>query len=186
MKKILFIREFIKHFKETGSLVPSSKYLTKGMVDEIEFTGEKIIVELGPGTGVFTREIIKRKKKTDILIIIELNKSFYDSLKKQLPKDDKTIILVNGCASKLVNILENLNVKKIDYVISGLPFLNFKENERDAIFQEIFKLLNGKFILFQYTKKVKNHIEKYFKIDKIKRVAFNFPPAYVYICTSNK
>lgn len=44
-------------------------------------------------------------------------------------------------------------MKKIDYVISGLPFLNFKENERDAIFQEIFKLLNGKFILFQYTKK---------------------------------
>ena len=110
MKKILFIREFIKHFKEIGSLVPSSKYLTKGMVDEIEFTGEKIIVELGPGTGVFTREIIKRKKKTDILIIIELNKSFYDSLKKQLPKDDKTIILVNGCASKILNILLKLNV----------------------------------------------------------------------------
>ena len=185
MKKLLFIKEFIMHFKSTGSLIPSSKFLTKSMVDEIDFQGNSVIVELGPGTGVFTREILKRKNKDTKLIVIELNEAFYEELKEILPMDENTF-LINGCASKLENILKELKVEKIDYVISGLPFLNFKPQEREAIFKEINKILVGKFILFQYTKKVKDHIEGYFRIDKIKRVFLNFPPAYVFVATKKK
>ncbi|MGX6592114.1 class I SAM-dependent methyltransferase [Cetobacterium ceti] len=182
MKELLFIKEFIKHFKETGAILPSSRFLARKMIDEITFDKKNVIVELGPGTGVFTKEILKRKGKTDILIVIELNELFFNNLKKELPSDDKNIILINGSASNLSDILNKLKIKKVDYIISGLPFLNFETNERKIIFDEIKKVLNGKFILFQYTKKVKKEIEKYFIIEETKKVPFNIPPANVFVC----
>ncbi|PRP96638.1 hypothetical protein TUN_33020 [Bacillus sp. M21] len=63
MQLITFLSEFIKNPKNTGAIAPSSKILATKMVDTINFETAKCIVELGPGTGVFTKEIIKRKKK---------------------------------------------------------------------------------------------------------------------------
>ncbi len=37
--------------------------LARQMVNTIDFDATKCIVELGPGTGIFTKEIMKRKKK---------------------------------------------------------------------------------------------------------------------------
>ena len=63
MQFITFLSEFIKHPKNTGAIAPSSNILAKAMVDAIDFDVAKCIVELGPGTGSFTKEIMKRKRK---------------------------------------------------------------------------------------------------------------------------
>ncbi len=53
------------------------------MVDVIDFNKAKCIVELGPGTGVFTKEIMKRKKKETIFLLIEINEVFCKELKRK-------------------------------------------------------------------------------------------------------
>ena len=46
------------------------------MVETICFNNAQCIVELGPGTGSFTKEIMKRKEQSTKLILIESNEIF--------------------------------------------------------------------------------------------------------------
>ena len=59
MKKV-FLSEFIKEFKTVGAITPSSKFLMKKMLSKIDFSKNVFLIELGPGTGVFTTEILSR------------------------------------------------------------------------------------------------------------------------------
>jgi phosphatidylethanolamine/phosphatidyl-N-methylethanolamine N-methyltransferase len=52
MKKS-FIKQFWAEKKMVGSMTPSSRFLTQKMLKNIDFKKVKLIVELGPGTGVF-------------------------------------------------------------------------------------------------------------------------------------
>ena len=53
-----FTQEFIQDKKMIGSIMPSWRFLVKKIVRKINFSKDKVIVELGPGTGVFTYKII--------------------------------------------------------------------------------------------------------------------------------
>ena len=57
-----------------GSVVPSSKFLSKKMLDHLNFKKAKLVVELGPGTGVFTQRIIEKLDRESTLLVIELLK----------------------------------------------------------------------------------------------------------------
>ena len=58
----------------------------KCLVDAVNFEKAECIVELGPGTGPFTREIVRRKKAQTILILIEINEIFFKKLRKTIVK----------------------------------------------------------------------------------------------------
>lgn len=100
MKLITFLAEFIKHPKHIGAIAPSSKLLAKRMVDAIDFEDAGYIVELGPGTGVFTREIMRRKKKHTKFILIEINEVFARDLQQQF-RDDPNVFVIHGSAEKI-------------------------------------------------------------------------------------
>jgi Phospholipid N-methyltransferase len=68
------------------------------MYGGIDFSKVKCIVEFGPGTGVFTREILKRLNDDAQIIIFETNPSFYQKLKSEI-KDERALIL-NESAEK--------------------------------------------------------------------------------------
>lgn len=70
------------------------------MVDVIDFNKAKCIVELGPGTGVFTKEIMKRKKQETIFLLIEINEVFCKELKRKF-KDEQNVIVVHGSAENI-------------------------------------------------------------------------------------
>jgi len=52
-----FLYKFIQKPKEIGSIVPSSSFLTKKMLMNLPWDHIETIVELGAGTGVFTKFI---------------------------------------------------------------------------------------------------------------------------------
>ena len=79
MQLITFLNEFIKHPKHTGAIAPSSKILAKKMVDVIDFNRAKCIVELGPGTGAFTKEIIRERRRRQYFFLLKLMKYFSKS-----------------------------------------------------------------------------------------------------------
>ncbi len=179
---LLLLSHFIRKPKEVGALTPSSKFLTKGIVDSIDFKAARRIVELGPGLGTFTRAILKKLGPKARLFCFEVNDRFCDYLRKNAI--DKRLTIINASAENLNKNIRKLNVKNVDYVISGLPFLNFPISKKKRILGEISSSLNddGIFILFQYTNGLGELLESYFSSVKRKFVPLNVPPAFVYAC----
>ena len=58
-----FLIQFLKNPINIGAVAPNEKFLAKKMIKSIQFDCAKCIMEYGPGTGSFTKEIIKHKKR---------------------------------------------------------------------------------------------------------------------------
>ncbi|OQR53941.1 class I SAM-dependent methyltransferase [Bacillus sp. CDB3] len=183
MQLITFLTEFIKHPKHTGAVAPSSKILAKKMVDVIDFNRAECIVELGPGTGAFTKEIMKRKKKETVLLLIEINEVFFKELKRKF-KGEQNIIVIHGSAENIKKYMKELNIDYIDYVLSGLPFTSLPEEVSKRILNNVMEAIheNGEFITFQYSLVKKGFIQHFFPEITLKKVWLNVPPAYVFSC----
>lgn len=179
----MFLLEYIKNPRKVGAITASSKYLAEGMIDSINFKTAKCIVEYGPGTGVFTEKILSRVEYETSVILIESNKNFYDDLKKKYGHK-KNVIIINESAENIDNILRQYNIKKVDYVISGLPFASLPIEVSEKILRKTSMLLkeNGNFVTFQYSLFKKKFIRKFFSNMNIKLVVRNLPPAYVLEC----
>ena len=179
---LLLFSSFIKNPKQVGAVAPSSRFLTGKIVGNIDFKKAKNIVELGPGLGTFTRAILKKASPDAKIYCFEINKEFCSYLEKNII--DKRLAIINAGAESIGNNLAKFNIRKTDYIISGLPFLNFPRAKKEKIILEIKNSLshNGKFILFQYTNGLSTMLKLYF--NKVRRtfVHLNIPPAFVYVC----
>ncbi|MBI2659294.1 methyltransferase domain-containing protein [Candidatus Woesearchaeota archaeon] len=179
---LLLLSSFIKKPKETGAVAPSSKFLTREIIKNIGFKEARNIIELGPGLGTFTKAILEKANPDSRLFCFEVNRKFCSHLNKNIT--DERLVVINASAEKISHSLKKFNVKKVDCVISGLPFLNFPEPKKQEILQEIKNSLsdNGKFILFQYTNGLSRLLESHFsKVDR-KFIPLNIPFAFVYVC----
>lgn len=185
MSKSSFLREFLKANRMVGSMLPSSRFLSKKMLDPIAFDSAKVIVELGPGTGVFTKELLSKMTKDSNLVVIELNDAFFNKLQSKLKAPH--LHLVHGSATELNSILSQLNLPKADYILSSLPLSNFPTALRNTILDAMSTNLQaeGKLIQFQYTRGLKKLYQHYFTDVKITYTALNFPPAFIYTCTNS-
>ncbi len=68
-----FFLQAIKHPLSVGAVAPSSQNLSKLMLDHADLPAASGVVELGPGTGVFTREILAQLESGVPFIGIEQN-----------------------------------------------------------------------------------------------------------------
>ena len=178
---LLFISNFIRNPKDTGAVVPSSRFLTKKMMEHIDFKAAENIVELGPGLGAFTKAILEKSKEDAEIFCFEINKKFCSHLRKKF--DDSRLHIINKSAEKISSHLKDIGIKKADYVVSGLPFLDFSDSKRRIIINEVKNLIDGKgkFILFQYTTSIEKLLKANFSKVERKFVPMNLPPAFIYI-----
>ena len=179
---LLLLSNFIKNPREVGAVAPSSRFLTKEIIKNIDFETSKNIVELGPGLGTFTKQILKKANPNAKLFCFEVNEKFCSYLAKNIVDERMTIIRAG--AENISSNLKKFNIKNVDCIVSGLPFLNFSEQKKMEIIREVKNSLNdnGKLILFQYTNGLSKALESCFS--KISRtfVPLNMPPAFVYVC----
>lgn len=183
MKWINFLIEYIKSPRTIGAIAPSSEKLAREMVRDIDFNSAECIVEYGPGTGVFTEELVNRKNKDTKLILLEYNQQFCEQLVKKYSGYDN-VIIVNDSAEKIHKHLEKYGIERVDYIVSGLPFASLPKSISNNILNNTKKILkrDGIFITFQYTLLKKEYIAGYFKSVSYGRVLLNLPPAYVLRC----
>lgn len=177
---MVFLREFLRNRKQIGSVIPSSNRLTKAMVNQIDYKKAKVIVELGAGLGTFTDLLVEKIGNETVLIVVEINDNFFEILKKRF-ESRSNIIIVKDSAENLDKILDKLNYEKADFVISGLPFLNFSKELREKIFKVVSNSINCNFILFQYTRILESELLQYYNLVKREKIYFNIPPANVYV-----
>ncbi|TNE53434.1 MAG: phospholipid methyltransferase [Bacteroidetes bacterium] len=169
-----------------GSMTPSSKFLAEKMLKNIDFKHCKLIVELGPGNGVFTRKILEQLPEDACLMIFELNVHFYELLKKEL--DDPRVVLIHDSAENVSKYVQEAGYLCADYVVSSLPLANMSRKICEKIIQESYNILknHGKYIQFQYSLVSKKVLDVFFQSVHLSFTPLNFPPAFVYTCIKEK
>ncbi|MFJ7666811.1 class I SAM-dependent methyltransferase [Lysinibacillus sp. NPDC097195] len=187
MKKFSFLWQFIVNPKTIGAILPSSSSLGDKMMEKIDFTEAKYIVEYGPGTGVFTDKLLAKRNAETIILLVENNIKFC-TLLKQRYKGHDNVYIIYGSAENIETYLQEYHIPYADYVVSGLPFSSLPEKLSRAILANTTKILknNGLFITFQYTKFKKTFIKQYFTQLEIAREFRNWPPAYIFSCSVAK
>jgi phosphatidylethanolamine/phosphatidyl-N-methylethanolamine N-methyltransferase len=177
-----FLRNFWKEKKMVGAMSPSSRFLAKKMLESINFSEARIIVELGPGTGVFTRRMLEDLRPDGVLLVFELNDSFMKLLKKEF--NDPRVHLIHDSAEKIGEYLEKLGLAQADCVVSSLPLANFPEDLKMRILKESYKVMHNDslYVQFQYSLNAKKAIKSLFQSVRITFTPANFPPAFVYTC----
>ncbi len=173
-----FFKMFIKQPKVNASVTPSSKRAARSMVRGLNLAKMKYVVELGPGTGVFTDILAERLSPTCKVLLIELEESYIENLHI---KYDQRFEIVQSSACELGNILKERGIEHVDLVISGLPF-NMPEDVKIKL-QKTLKSLTNKgttmrwFTYFPWL--MKKHYSQ-FKLRKACFVLWNFPPMWIY------
>ncbi|MDQ3811636.1 MAG: methyltransferase, partial [Chloroflexota bacterium] len=117
---LLFARNFLKHPRMLGSLIPSSRFLIDQLLRQIDWERAQLIVEYGPGVGTFTTEILRRMRPDATLVVFETNSEFVQFLRESIR--DRRLHIVHGSAAEVDVLLERLGRGPADYVISGIPF----------------------------------------------------------------
>jgi phospholipid N-methyltransferase len=153
------------------------------MIRPIHFDTARCIVEFGPGTGVFTEQILKNRKPETAVLIIERNQDFYEMLQKKYATVP-LLHIINGSAENIGAYLAEQNLPHADYIVSGLPFASLPRDVSERILTQARAHLNknGRFITFQYTLFRKDLISRHFGSIETTRELRNLPPAYVLSC----
>src|SRR5712672_597133 len=101
---LLFARNFFRHPRMLGSIIPSSRFLIKQLLQPIDWEKARVIVEYGPGVGGITAEILRRMRPDARLIAIEMNPEFVSFLRKTLV--DERFQVVEGSAADVRDIMQ--------------------------------------------------------------------------------
>ena len=183
MSKSNFISEFVKSENQIGAIAPSSKFLAKKMLAKIDFSIDLNIVELGPGTGVFTSKLLKRMSPNSKLLSLELNPYFASKIRKTV-RDSRFQIRCES-AENINTVLKQTQFPEVDYIISSLPLAVLPIRLKLRIINECKLALGsrGGFIQFQYSLNAKDLLHKNFNSVDITFTPLNLPPAFVYHCS---
>ncbi|MEX1001370.1 MAG: rRNA adenine N-6-methyltransferase family protein [Crocinitomicaceae bacterium] len=181
-----FLNTFFSERKQVGAVAPSSRFLVKKMCAKIDFKLADVILELGPGTGVFTTELLKRAKPDTKIILLELNEAFYELLVKKF--EDPRLLILNRSADEMGEILDDYHIKEVDAILSSLPLTIIPERIKKKIVIQSYNRLKegGVFTQYQYSLSAKRLLESKFGSIKINFVPANIPPAFIYSAKKEK
>lgn len=179
---LLFARNFFKHPKMLGSVVPSSRFLINQVLGQIDWRRARVIVEYGPGVGTFTSEILRRLPADGKLLVVETNREFVEFLRSSIP--DPRLNVVHGSAADVDRHLKEMGAERADYIISGIPFSTMPKEVRESILRATRESLqvDGAFLVYQFSPKVQPYLESEFRRVDRGFELLNILPAQLFFC----
>ena len=149
----LFWQEFRRTFHSTGAVLPSGPHLCRALSRYVSGSGTpRRILEVGPGTGVVTDQIILQMGPQDSLDLVELNDRFVEALRGRIDNDERW----RGVADRVTvhhMPVEQLSAEQpYDAIVSCLPFNNFPAELVRAILGHLRGLIKdgGTLSFFEY------------------------------------
>lgn len=138
-------------------------------------------MELGPGEGVHTREILRRMHPESKLLLFELDADLARYLQKQF-KEDHRVEVINANASSLKETLAQRGLNDCDYVLSGIPFSILESAMKRELIQTIYDVLkpeaHAAFVIYQVTAELRDHVPM-FPRQESEYCLQNVPPMFV-------
>jgi phospholipid N-methyltransferase len=177
--RAFFLYKFLQSPRTVGSITPSSKFLAEKMLAPIDWDNTRSVIELGAGTGIFTRFINEYKHPDCVGLVFECEPALRNQLQEAYPA-----LHTFSNATEIKQALVDMNISQVDCIVSGLPFNNFDQELRDKILSEVMRALKpgGLFITFQYSLQMRKQLLHHFDAVDISFVPLNLPPAFVYTC----
>lgn len=139
---------FVRNPRTVGAVAASSRALARQMLSGLDVSGAVSLVELGPGTGVVTREIASRLGPDARCLAIDIDAHFVERLHHRFPRID----VACGSAAQLRRLLDEHGYTGVDHIISGLPFASLPGMVTGEILTAVADVLpvGGTFTTFQY------------------------------------
>lgn len=177
MSDLVFLKGFLKNWREVGSPVPSSRHVAKRICQFIDFERARTVVEIGAGTGVITHEILNSLRPDSRLIVFEVNEDFCARLRSI---GDPRLTVHNVSAFEMQSVF----VERADYVVSGIPIATLGKAEFSRLCSAINEVLqtNGVFIQLQLSLVSYGKLKHFFREVNIGFTLRNTPPAFMYCC----
>ena len=148
-----FLTQAVKNTYHTGSVWPSSKALARVMTRSMrKANGPRRILEVGPGTGPFTRHVLKALRDGDEFHVVEINETFCNDLETRLFAPYRAANPGSSIHLHAKPIEETDVQGRFDFIICGLPFNNFPPSLVRSIFRRMIDLLapDGDLSYFEY------------------------------------
>jgi phosphatidylethanolamine/phosphatidyl-N-methylethanolamine N-methyltransferase len=194
MSRAIFAMEALNDFRTVASVAPSSRYLVRAMLRPLPLEGARVVVELGCGTGVMTRALLKLLPPSATLLAFEINPRFTRYLRMIV--SDQRLVLIDASAETVRVQLQRRGVEQVDAVVSSLGLAFMPAPQREAFLGEISSLLDdrGVFTQFHYLHglqfqngrlgrfDIAGLLRRHFRSVQRSIVWRNLPPAYVFIC----
>ncbi|NYT57650.1 methyltransferase domain-containing protein [Alcaligenaceae bacterium] len=173
----VFLQEFCATPGTIGSICPSSRFLANRLAREVAHHQDGLIIELGPGTGVVTRALLRQGIPPERLLVVEYSNTFVQRLRKQFPH----VNVVHGNAADLCQIVPQN--AKVAAIVSSLPLCSMPEPLMESILDQWRYLLDDRGTAVQFTYNL--HRPKWHKHVQARQtgsstVWANLPPAKVF------
>jgi phospholipid N-methyltransferase len=148
-----FYRQFREQYHTTGSILPSSRALARAMTRPMRrATPPRRILEVGPGTGAVTAEIVRQLRRGDQFDIVEINADFVAYLGQRF--SEELDFRRRRGQSRIMHcpLQEVPDEHRYDFIISGLPLNNFSLDLVEDIYRSYERLLkpDGTLTCFEY------------------------------------
>ncbi|MDP1993181.1 MAG: hypothetical protein Q8K00_19360 [Syntrophales bacterium] len=182
--RFAFFQEFLKHPRQIGSIIPSSRFLEQRILDAAGIAEVKTVVELGSGTGGTTQAILRAMPQNAKLLSIEINPHFHTLVSRI--QDDRLIAHL-GDACRLKEIISLHGLGAPEALISGIPFSTMKHGEASQVIEVISSLLasNGRFVAYQVSNRVETLCRPFLGAGRMTMELLNIPPMRVYKWNKN-
>lgn len=184
----LFLGKFLRHGTAIASLAPSSPWLSRTTVRNIDWDRARVVVELGAGTGPITRVLAQRAHPDCKLVILERDPDFARLLRQRF-RERSNCDVVEGDVRGLGAILADRGIARADYIVSGLPVPSFPKDLQLDLFRMVKQHLSPAGTFNQITELPWVYWRFYRRYFDDVRFVFeprNFPPAGAYFCRGVK
>lgn len=180
---IQYVKAFWKD-KRIASIAPSSTFAVKRVCNKIDFTKDTVIVECGPGNGVFSFALLQRMTLGSRLILIEANGDFAGYLNRHI--NDPRVAVFHDDAINIQSIVNRCGFNAADYVVLGIPFSLSDHEQNHAILAHAKQALKkgGKLLVYQFSPRIKKYLRKHFNPIHLDLEVFNIPPLIIFEASS--
>jgi phospholipid N-methyltransferase len=184
-----FLRAFLAKPRQVGAILPSSSRLAQCMADGVAWPQARAVVEWGPGTGVLTREIVRRASPGTRILAIEIQHQFATRLRQRFPQ----VTVCHDSVASTAAICQREGLEQVDAILSGLPWAVFPAADQAEYLAAARTVLRpgGQFVTFAYlqglllpaARRFRRLLEAHFDQVTLSPIVWaNVPPALAYYC----
>ncbi|MDP8943784.1 MAG: methyltransferase domain-containing protein [Actinomycetota bacterium] len=175
-----FLRSFLAHPRHVGAVLPTSRRTVRDMLDLADLDGARLVMELGAGTGVHTRELLARLGPDARLVAFEIDPDLAGGLAAGL--EDPRLEVVAGSAEEIES---HAGPGEVDVIVSALPFTSLPAPVRGRVLDAALRVLSpeGVMLVLQYSPLMRGELERAFGSVERRFSPINLPPAFLFRCT---
>lgn len=180
-RSLEFLRGFLRNPREVGSVIPSSRFLTRRIRECGDVANSRVIVELGAGTGAVTQQLLERMPRDGTLVAIEISPVFANLLRHEF--DDPRLVIYQGSSTEIEQALAMAGCKHADLVVSGIPFSTLERGVGRATLEAAKRVLRpgGRLVAYQFRSHVERVAEPVFGRPQKHSGFWNIPPMKIYV-----